>query len=611
MKISFVMGLFCFLFGCLSPCFGKHLDFKYVVEHGILWEENLPKLITLKSFQEEIRMSKTITLPLKIKVTSDGKGTMEIGNVLLYIYGSNTLVCYEDEMLTVDFVDTNENGIKEMLIHGFVNYTSEGSNIIVGRDNVLFIYRYDVAKKKFILNYKRAFFDLEKEFGNFSRKDIPPKCDHLEKIDATWDMKDVGADSKDFQFEASKKQKEKKYLKEEKQKEKGQKRSLVKSSEVFEKLLQIDYSNITTRNLFSFKGKPFEVVVKNKILYDKRVKNKNLCEVVILDDTKLTARCDSDEVWLYNHPKYPRVKLGFCISKGLVKKVKIFKSRAYEIKKNVKTLSPEAQATFKSLCENKKQAEAAKKVKKKQVVQGKWNGPEEGQKWIVDLGAEVQMIFVSIAAGSFRMGSNSDFSNEKPVHRVRLIKPFWMAKTEVTQAQWKQIMGNNPSHFKGDQNPVEQVSWNDAMMFCKKLTEREQKVGHLPKGWIYTLPTEAQWEYTCRAGTMGKYVGNLSAKAWYNLNSGDKTHPVGTKKTNAWGLCDMRGNVWEWCLDRYGKYPSGSVTDPSGAHSGLYQVYRGGGWEDTDSECRSAIRCYYSSKALSNYLGFRPVVLQR
>jgi len=228
----------------------------------------------------------------------------------------------------------------------------------------------------------------------------------------------------------------------------------------------------------------------------------------------------------------------------------------------------------------------------------------------INLGDGVKMEFVKISAGSFQMGSFNGESREKPVHRVTLTKPFWMAKTEVTQAQWKQIMGNNPSRFKGDQNPVEQVSWNDAMQFCKKLTEREQQAGRLPKGWIYTLPTEAQWEYACRAGTTGKYAGNLDEMAWYKSNSG-KTHPVGSKKPNAWGLYDMHGNVWEWCLDRYGKYPSGSVTDPSGASSGSARVDRGGGWGRNASYCRSAFRGGNSPEYAGSRLGFRPIVLQK
>jgi len=212
MKISLVMGLFYFLFGCLSPCFGKHLDFKYVIEHGTLWKRYLPNQIILKSFQEEIKISEQIALPLKIEVSPYGKGMMEIGNILLHIYIMNldTTLYYESDMLIVDFVDINKDGIKEMLIHGLVNCTGERCEAIFERESVLFIYRYDVAKKKFILNYKQASFDLEKEFGDISwmdRYDSQPKYDYLKKIDREWDTKNGDGREKDFRFNLLKKQK--------------------------------------------------------------------------------------------------------------------------------------------------------------------------------------------------------------------------------------------------------------------------------------------------------------------------------------------------------------------------------------------------------------------
>ena len=119
-------------------------------------------------------------------------------------------------------------------------------------------------------------------------------------------------------------------------------------------------------------------------------------------------------------------------------------------------------------------------------------------------------------------------------------------------------MGSNPSRFKGSNLPVEQVSWNDAMVFCRKFTERERAAGRLPKGYVYTLPTEAQWEYARRAGTTGAYAGDLNAMGWHSGNAGKKTHSASQKQPNAWGLYDMHGNVWEWCSDWYGDYPSGN-----------------------------------------------------
>jgi formylglycine-generating enzyme required for sulfatase activity len=181
---------------------------------------------------------------------------------------------------------------------------------------------------------------------------------------------------------------------------------------------------------------------------------------------------------------------------------------------------------------------------------------------------------------------------ERPVTWVTLTQPFWLGRTEVTQAQWAAVMGSNPSYFKGDDRPVECVWWDDAMEFCRKLTERERAAGRLPTSYAYTLPTEAQWEYACRAGTTGYYAGDLDAMAWYDKNSGGTTHPVGTKQANGWGLSDMSGNVWEWCLDWYGNYRGGEVTNPRGPTSGSDRVLRGGSWSNDASDVRSALRLY-------------------
>jgi formylglycine-generating enzyme required for sulfatase activity len=209
------------------------------------------------------------------------------------------------------------------------------------------------------------------------------------------------------------------------------------------------------------------------------------------------------------------------------------------------------------------------------------------------------MEFVRIQAGSFMMGSNNGDSDEKPVHRVTISNGFEMGKYEVTQLQWRAIMGNNPSYFKGCNScPVEQVSWDDVQEFINKLNAKND-------GYEYRLPTEAEWEYACRAGTTGGYAGNLDSMAWYDSNSGDKTHPVGTKQPNAWGLYDMHGNVWEWCQDWYGAYPSNAVTDPAGARSGSYRVIRGGGWGSGAQDCRAADRYGYAPDVRNGDLGFR------
>jgi formylglycine-generating enzyme required for sulfatase activity len=200
------------------------------------------------------------------------------------------------------------------------------------------------------------------------------------------------------------------------------------------------------------------------------------------------------------------------------------------------------------------------------------------------------------------------FDNERPATWVTLTQPFWLGRTAVTQGQYEAVMGSNPSDFTaaGKDAPVENVSWDDAMAFCQKLTDREKAAGRLPTGYAYTLPTEAQREYACRAGTTGDYAGDLDAMAWYNANSGNTTHPVGTKQPNGWGMSDMEGNVWEWCRDWYAdKLRGGEVTNPMGPPSGSSRVIRGGGWRGVAADCRSAFRSGYESGRRGGSLGFR------
>ena len=218
----------------------------------------------------------------------------------------------------------------------------------------------------------------------------------------------------------------------------------------------------------------------------------------------------------------------------------------------------------------------------------------------------IGMKFKLIPAGTFTMGGASGLDNQTP-HEVTLTKPFKMGVHEVTQDQYEQVMGVNPSKYKGANNPVEMVSWEDAVEFCRRLSElpAEKAAGN-----VYCLPTEAEWEYACRAGTTTKYSfgdddSGLGDYAWHSENSGRTTHPVGSKLPNAWGLYDMHGNVWEWCQDRYGDYPSGSVTDPSGATSGSLRVYRGGCWYYSAGSCRSAFRDGDSPSFRHYYCGFR------
>ena len=214
----------------------------------------------------------------------------------------------------------------------------------------------------------------------------------------------------------------------------------------------------------------------------------------------------------------------------------------------------------------------------------------------------IGMELVLMPAGEFEMGSNDGDRDEKPVHTVKITKPFYLSTTEVTQAQYEAVMGTNPSRFKGPDLPVEEVSWEVAMEFCKKLSAKENKP--------YRLPTEAEWEYACRAGTKTNYCfGNneddLGDYAWYDKNAGKQTHPVGQKKPNAWGLYDMHGNVYEWCADWYGDYPGETLIDPAGPTTGVIRVLRGGGWLSGARYCRSAYRLRFGPGFRYYSLGFR------
>ena len=216
-------------------------------------------------------------------------------------------------------------------------------------------------------------------------------------------------------------------------------------------------------------------------------------------------------------------------------------------------------------------------------------GMRAGEERDWEIAPGVKMTFCWCPPGEFLMGSpeteEDRFDDEDQVH-VALTKGFWMAKTQVTQKQWVAIMGENPSRFKGDNWPVEKVSWNDAQEFLEKLNE---KIGS-DDGGKMALPTEAQWEYACRAGEPGPYSGGtIDEVAWYGDNSDSKTHPVGMKKSNAWGLHDMHGNVREWCADWYDAELEGGV-DPTGPSSDWVRVGRGGSWNFNAFHCRAANR---------------------
>jgi len=222
----------------------------------------------------------------------------------------------------------------------------------------------------------------------------------------------------------------------------------------------------------------------------------------------------------------------------------------------------------------------------------------------LELGDGVKMGLVLIPAGKFVMGSPEDeqdrYKVEGPQHDVTLGKPFYMGKSEVTQEQYEKLIKVNPSHFKGARNPVEQVSWDDAQAFCKKLGEKT--------GRTVRLPSEAEWEYACRAGSKTPLLGRV---AWYGENSDKKTHPVGEKEPNALGLFDMLGNVWEWVEDDgHGSYANAPADGSAwiGNPRGALRVLRGGSWYGHPRYCRSAYRFGLSPETRYDVIGFRVVV---
>ncbi len=216
---------------------------------------------------------------------------------------------------------------------------------------------------------------------------------------------------------------------------------------------------------------------------------------------------------------------------------------------------------------------------------------------------------VMVEGGTFTMGCTSEqsgcYDDEKPTHRVT-VSSYQIGKYEVTQAQWRAVMGNNPSSFSGCDNcPVDNVSWNEVQDFIRKLNQQTGK--------NYRLPTEAEWEYAARGGNKSKgykYSGStdIGSVAWYSSNSGGKTHPVGQKQANELGIYDLTGNVWEWCEDRYGNYSSSSQTNPKGPSTGSYRVLRGGSWNFVAEYCRVSDRNGSTPRDRYNYSGFRLVL---
>ena len=224
----------------------------------------------------------------------------------------------------------------------------------------------------------------------------------------------------------------------------------------------------------------------------------------------------------------------------------------------------------------------------------------------------VSFEMVEVKGGTFTMGATSEqgsdaYDNEKPTHQVTL-SDYLIGKTEVTQELWIAVMGSNPSYFIGNNLPVEQVSWDDCQEFIEKLNIVTKDIR--PKGLVFQLPTEAEWEYAARGGSKSKgykYSGSndIGSVAWYWNNSSSQTNAVATKLPNEIGIYDMSGNVWEWCSDWYGSYSSGSYTNPNGPSNGISRVFRGGSWNRDARDCRVSNRNNDSSSSRSGYLGLR------
>lgn len=278
-----------------------------------------------------------------------------------------------------------------------------------------------------------------------------------------------------------------------------------------------------------------------------------------------------------------------------------------------------------------------------------FEGGSPGEIKVFELAPGLTMDFCWIPPGKFSMGSPLNElgrNNDETQHQVTISKGFWMAKTEVTQAQWRAMGGKDTTErlpaywdnkevsweqqrqyfktseedFKAENRPVERVNWNEARTWCDDLTKQMNAKGLITKNLSFGLPTEAEWEYACRAGTTtalnhGKDLtardgscNSLTEVAWYMANAGGTTRPVGARKSNAWGLRDMHGNVAEWCADWYGDYPNSSVTDPSGASRNSARVNRGGSWSSGPWGCRAAYRFRFSPDSRSILLGLRPVL---
>jgi formylglycine-generating enzyme required for sulfatase activity len=253
------------------------------------------------------------------------------------------------------------------------------------------------------------------------------------------------------------------------------------------------------------------------------------------------------------------------------------------------------------------------------------SAPATGERYYRAVSFEAPANLVFIPPGTFRMGSPTNEVGrnevdpqigEGPQTAVTISRGFWMGKHEVTQEEYQAVMGSNPSKFQGDPDlPVDSVSWFHATDCCSKLTERERAAGRIATNSVYRLPTEAEWEYACRAWTSTRFshgddlkYENLSEYAWYAANSSASTHPVGLRLPNPWGLYDMSGNVWEWCQDRSAPYPGGNALDPQGPTTGADRMMRGGSGVGPGAGMRSAQRLHNLPTITFGNVGFRVVL---
>ncbi len=239
---------------------------------------------------------------------------------------------------------------------------------------------------------------------------------------------------------------------------------------------------------------------------------------------------------------------------------------------------------------------------------------------------KIKMVLVPINAGSFMMGSTTGEKDEQPVHKVHITYPFWIGKYEVSQKEYDAVMDMNPSFNRNPKKPVSNVSWFQAVEFCSRLNSKRCK--KIPKQYIYRLPTEAEWEYCCRAGNSSEFnfgnnpsmsykyanfcdVSNTNKLPWQDKTQNDrfnKLAPVGSFLPNAWGIHDIHGNVWEWCLDNFGEYIGEIQTNPCGSENGFTKVLRGGSWYHGVKGCRSANRDGVDPGSNDKDFGFRIVL---